>query len=188
MPAILMIFSPTSRLPVKLIFRTRGSVQSLSPSRTAAAGEAIDCLRRQTGFQQDFDELQTRERSVAGGLEHHGVAGGQRRADFVAGQIERKVERRDGHHHAAGHAQREAEFSLPVGGAVQRQHFAADAFGLFGRKFDRFDGPRGFGGGFLMVLPSSEAEGARQIVATLVHQFGGVAARFETARSRAWRA
>ena len=61
------------------------------------------------------------------GLRIDRVAGGQRRADLVAHQVQRKVERRDRRHDAARHAQREAELAGAARRAVERQHFAADA-------------------------------------------------------------
>ena len=52
------------------------------------------------------------ERRLAGRLEHHRAAGGDRRRQLVGHEVEREVERGDRPDHADRHAQREAELAL----------------------------------------------------------------------------
>ena len=169
-PASLTIFSPTSRLPVKLIFRTRGSVQSFSPSalpppvrQEMANGGRPASSRISTSFERD-------QRRIAGGLENNRIAGGERRADFVAREIQRKVKRRDGDDHAAGDAEREGELAGAVAGAVDRQDFAAEAFGFFGGELDGFGGAGDFGRRFADRFAFFERESAGQIGLPIAHQ------------------
>ncbi len=70
----------------------------------ARAGQALNALGRKAGLDQDLRQLEPRQWRVRSGLDDHRVAPGDGRADLVAQQVEREVERADGHHDAAGHA------------------------------------------------------------------------------------
>ena len=85
--------------PVKAIACTRGSRTSAAPaspspgtSRSAPAGAAPPAAPR---------PAPRASRRLLGRLEHHGVAGGQRRGRHAAGDREREVPRRDHRRHAA---------------------------------------------------------------------------------------
>ena len=81
-----------------------------------------------TGFQHQFGQLECGQRGFVGGLEHHGAAGGQGRAEFPAGQQQREVPGDDGPDHAHGFATDET-VELIVGHQRHR-HFDAGAFDL----------------------------------------------------------
>src|SRR5579875_851716 len=74
---------PTLVLPVKNSALTRSSVTR----RSATGGRS--------GGGRDFGQQQRRSRTLRRRLDDHCVAGGQRRRDLVAHQVERKIERRD---------------------------------------------------------------------------------------------
>ena len=46
------------------------------------AGDDVDHTRRNSGFHRQFTEAQRSKRSLAGRLQHHGIAAGQRRTEF----------------------------------------------------------------------------------------------------------
>ena len=91
----------------------------------AVAGEALQAERRQARLEEDLGQLQGRQRGGRGGLEDDRVARRQRGRDLVQGEQHREVERGDRDHHAARHAQRQAELAGAVGRGVERQHLAA---------------------------------------------------------------
>ncbi|MCY1257796.1 hypothetical protein D9M70_59930 [compost metagenome] len=66
----------------------------------AGAGDHVEYPGRVAGFQHQFGQLEGGQRGFVGGLEYHGAAGGQCRAEFPAGQQQGKVPGDDGAHHA----------------------------------------------------------------------------------------
>ena len=61
----------------------------------ARAGDDVDDARREVGLLADLGEEQRGERRGLGGLEHHGVAGGERRRDLPRQHEQREVPRDD---------------------------------------------------------------------------------------------
>ena len=139
------------------------------------SGDARDRLRRQPRCKQDFDQLQGRQRRVAGRFDDHRIAGRDGRADFVRHQIERKVKGRDGRHDAARDAQREPEFPCGAGSRVEGDDFGIEPFGFVGRDVDRFSCPAGFEHSFGENLPFFGADRASQLFLPFEHQTGGPA-------------
>ena len=63
--------------------------------RFAEAGDDVDDAVRQADFLRQLAQVDGRQRRVLGRLDHHRVAGRQRRRDSPADQQERKVPRKD---------------------------------------------------------------------------------------------
>jgi hypothetical protein len=74
---------------------------------------------RVAGFVHQFGQLECGQRGFIGGLEHHGAAGGQGRAELPAGQQQREVPGDDGTDHAHRFAAHET-VELVVGHQRQR--------------------------------------------------------------------
>ena len=71
--------------------------------RTARArGNDVDDAGGHAGFFEDRHQRQHGQRRVGGRLEHHGAAGGQRRADLAGGHRRREIPWRDQHGYARG--------------------------------------------------------------------------------------
>ena len=81
----------------------------------AGPGHTLDGFIRESGFEKDFNELEGRERGVGGGFDDHRIPGSQGGSDFVAHEVERKVEGCDGRDDAARDPKRESEFARAVG-------------------------------------------------------------------------
>ena len=88
----------------------------------------------------------------------------------MADQIERKVERRDRRHHAAGNAKREAQSAGSASGAVQRQDFAAETLGFVGRQVYRFRGSGDFEASFGQGLALFGTERMAQFGNSFAHE------------------
>ncbi len=139
----------------------RGGASLTEPARAAygawlsplsAADVALAAIRlSQTMYGPDGKTLYWLEgrpqeggRQVLVRLDEHRISGGQSRPDFVADQIERKVERANRRNDPTGNTQREAEFSLRPRCGIQRDHFTDDATGFFCRNFNDFACATGF--------------------------------------------
>jgi hypothetical protein len=85
---------PTSVEPVKAILSTP-SWPTIAAPVVAVAGDDVDDARRQAGLAADLGEQQRRERRELGRLEHHRVAGRQRRRDLPGQHQQREVPRDD---------------------------------------------------------------------------------------------
>ena len=72
------------------------------PAGLAGAGDDVDDAGREVGLLADLGEQQRRQRRGLGGLQHDGVAAGQRRRDLPGQHQQREVPRDD----LAGHAER----------------------------------------------------------------------------------
>ena len=81
---------PTSVEPVKAILSTSGCSTRACPV-AAVAGDDVDDAGRQLGLLAHLGEEQRRERRRLGGLEHDGVAGGERRRDLPRQHEQREV-------------------------------------------------------------------------------------------------
>ena len=93
------ISCPTSVLPVKATLSTPGCAASAAP----ASPWPVTTLTTPSGKPDLADQLrqpQRRERRLLGGLEHHGVAAGERRAELPGRHQQREVPRDDLAHHA----------------------------------------------------------------------------------------
>ena len=64
-------------------------------ARRAVAGDDVDDARRQARLDADFGERQRRQRREFGGLQHHRIAGGQRRRDLPGEHQQREIPRND---------------------------------------------------------------------------------------------
>ncbi len=115
-----MIAVPAAVEPVKLTLPMPGwpvsavPVVGPSPSTTLTSPAGSPASTDKSGQQQG------RERRHLGGLEHHGIAGGQRRAELPAGHRQREVPRRDRPDDAVGLAHHEAEAAPPRWGRGRR--------------------------------------------------------------------
>ena len=65
-------------------------------------GDDVEDARRQAGVAQAFGDQPMRARADFGGLQHHGVAAGQRQRDGADAEDDRRVPRRHAQHHARG--------------------------------------------------------------------------------------
>jgi hypothetical protein len=92
---------------------------------------------------QDVGDGPGAARHQVGGLEHHGVAEGQRRRDLPGGNRDREVPGRD----QADHADRLARHFDADAGPHGGQHFAAGAQGLAGEELEDVAGTRDFADG-----------------------------------------
>ena len=135
----------------------------------AGTSQAGQGLGRRSRFQQNLHQLEGRQRSVGGRLDHHGVAAGQSGSHLVADQVQRKVERGDGRHHAAGHPQSEAQAAGAAGSRVQGEHLAGDPLGLLSREPDDLGRPHRFDPGLRQDLALLGTDGPGQFLGPLVH-------------------
>ena len=136
-------------------------------------GDDAQPALRQSRLDQDRGQLQRRDRRLPGRLQHHRVAGGDRRAELVGDEVEREVEGTDRADHAVGDAQHHAELA----GAGRRGLHRHGAPGQLAR-LDRGEGegvdaalgldPRG-----LQRLAGLGGDRQRQVVASLGDQLGG---------------
>ena len=85
---------PTSVEPVNATLSTPGCSTSARPG-LAGAGDDVDDAGRQVGLLADVGEQQRGERRGLRGLEHHGVAGGERGRDLPREHEQREVPRDD---------------------------------------------------------------------------------------------
>ena len=92
--SVLWIAFPTSVDPVNAILSTPGWRDELRAG-AAVAGDDVHDARRQLGLSQDIAEQERGERGRLGGLEHDGVAGGERGRDLPREHQQREVPRDD---------------------------------------------------------------------------------------------
>ena len=78
------------------------------------------------GIVKQLCEAQGRSRTSKRRLYDDGVAGGNRRRDFLHQQIDRRIERRDARDHAIGHTPDKADMICPGCGNIQWKGFAPD--------------------------------------------------------------
>ena len=151
---------------------------------TARAGEAGDGLGGQACLKQNIHQLQGRERSVGGGLDEHGVAAGDGRADLVRHEVEREIKRRNGRDNADGHAQGEPELARATRRGIERQHLAREAARFIGGKVNRLRRARYFelalGQDFAFLGGNEHAD----FVHPSAHQRGRFAQDFATLQRR----
>ena len=88
-----MICLPTSVEPVKQTLRTSGWVTNRSPTTEPLPGMHGEHVLGQPGLERQLAEPDRGERGQLGRLEHHGVAGRQRRREAPAGDRHREVPR-----------------------------------------------------------------------------------------------
>ena len=159
MPAVLVIRRPVSTPPVNVTSRTRGSATRASPSSSPRPVTTLSLPGGRPASIEVVRKAQRRERRGCAGLQHHRVAGGQRRAGLVAGHRQRIVERRDG----ADDADREAEVVAdPVLGpdpAVEGQRLAREPPALLGREAQQCDASGRLAARFPDRLAAFEGDG-----------------------------
>ena len=120
----------------------------------------------------DFGEQERSERSLRSGLQDRGATSGDRGRHFVRYQIQRKIKWRDGQNRAqreTAHDSRAASGgSLPI----ERQPFAANARGFFGRHGKRENRTVHFDASGAYGLPRLQRDQARKLLAALADAFG----------------
>ena len=98
--------------PVKLMRRTAGCAISASTTSPASSGALVTTLTTPCGkpaSRSDVADQPVGRRAELGGLEHHGVAAGQRRRDRAHAKDHRRVPGRDAEHDAGGLPHRHRE-------------------------------------------------------------------------------
>ena len=119
-----MIRVPTSVEPVKQILRTAGWVTNRSPTTLPCPGSTVNTPSGRPGLEGQLGQAQRGQRGQLGGLEHHGVAGGERRGEAPAGDRHREVPRHDHADHAErlveGDVQAAGHRDLPAGQPLRR--------------------------------------------------------------------
>ena len=98
------------------------------------AVEHVHRAGRRAGIDEQLGDLVHDARRLRRRLQHDGVAGRERRRHLVAGQVERRVERRDAGHHSDRKAQQEGDLAGTHGAAVERHLLALDADRLLRRQ------------------------------------------------------
>ena len=138
---------PTLAEPVKLTSLMRSSfsasqaVSALESGRTARASSGQPALRMTSPSASAV-------KGVCGaGLRMSGQPAASAGASLVGNEIERKVEGRDGEDGADGKALHEAPAIFVAFGEVERDGFAAEAYGFFGSGFEGEDGAVDFSAG-----------------------------------------
>jgi hypothetical protein len=120
-------------------------------------------------------EKQRAERSLGRGLQNHGAAGSDGRSNFVGHEIDGEIKRRD----AGDGAERETADDAPAAGGeflpVEREIFAVDASGFFGRHVESEDGALDFGAGGFDGLAGLLRESAGKFFLALGHGGGNAA-------------
>ena len=84
----------------------------MAREQPAGLGEPLHHLehaRRQAGLEENFLQLDGRERRQLGGFENHGIAAGERRRRLPAGNLQRIIPSADAGYHAQRFAPRVAE-------------------------------------------------------------------------------
>ena len=100
---------PTSVEPVNATLATSGCSTSRCPQVRPGPATTLTTPSGRPGLDRDPLELERGQRRQLGGLEHHRVAGRQRRRELPRGDHEREVPRRDQRHHAERLAERHAD-------------------------------------------------------------------------------
>ena len=105
-----------------------GCSTSRHPASAPVPTTTFEHALRQPGLEGQLGQAQRGERRQLGGLQHHRVAAGQRRAELPAGDQQREVPRRDqpdhaerlveGHRHATGHRDGVAQVLVDRTGVV----------------------------------------------------------------------
>ena len=162
-PAVRQICSPMSRLPVKVDLAHARIRAKRIANNAAGAGETLERLRWRAGFKENLYQLQSGERRVRGRLQNDGVAGGQRRADLVADQMQGKVEGADADDDAAGHPHGETELARNARRAVQGYHLPTQTLGLLRGERDDLDRARRLNAALSDDLALLQSDGAGQI-------------------------
>ena len=165
-----MIDLPTSVEPVKQTLRTAGWVTNRCPTTRPLPGSTVNTSSRQPGLQGQLAQPDRGQRGQLGRLEHHRVAGRQRRGEPPAGDRHREVPRHDDADHAErlveGHVDAAGHRDLPPGQPLRRAgvvvEHVADVAGL----------PAGVADG----VPGVAHLQLGQLVEVLVHH-GGEAAQ-----------
>ena len=86
---------PTSVEPVNATLSTSGCAASAAPAVSPKPGDHVDHAVGHAGLGDQLGQPQRGQRGLLGRLEHHGVAGGQRRAELPRGHQQREVPRDD---------------------------------------------------------------------------------------------
>ena len=86
---------PISVEPVKVSLRTIGLARHLAADLAGRAGDDAEQARRQAGALGQHRQRQRRKRRLRRRLQHHGAAGGQRRAGLAGDHRIGEVPRRD---------------------------------------------------------------------------------------------
>ena len=133
-PAYCSMSLPTSVEPVNVILATSGCSASALPGHLADAVHHVEHAGRAARFDEQFGEPQAAHRRLLGGLQHHGVAGGERGRDLPRGHQQRVVPRRDG----ADDAERLAQHQVHDAGFGVRDR-AFDLVDAFGHEADGVD-------------------------------------------------
>ena len=107
-----MICLPTSVEPVKQTLRTSGWVTKRCPTTDPWPGSTVNTPSGSPASSAELGEPDRRQRRDLGRLEHHGVAGRERRSETPAGDRHREVPRHD----HADHAERLAERDVDAAG------------------------------------------------------------------------
>ena len=141
----------------------------------ARPGQRADALRRQPGLQQDLRELERRQRGVGRRLDDHGIAAGDGRADLVADEVQREVERRDGDDDPARHPQRDAELPLAGRHRVERHRLAVQPAGRLGRLVQGVDRAGGLQPALGQDLALLERDRAAELLHPGREEIGGLA-------------
>ena len=146
---------PRCRLDLSAGARRTGEGDEIDPGiadqRRAddVAIEHVEHAGGRAGLDEDLRQLVDHARRLRRRLQHQRISGRDRRRDLVAGEIHRRIERRDPRHHADRKAQHEADLSGAHGAGVERDVLALDSHGLFGRQRKRVLGTDDLGPGVL---------------------------------------
>ena len=130
---------PTRVEPVKLMRFTLGCAISASTIFAASSGALVTRLMtpsRQARLAEGLDDQRMGARAVLRGLEHDGVAAGERHRHRADAEDDRRVPRRDREDHADRLAHGHGGRARPV----RRDHLAGDLRGHRGRLADHVGG------------------------------------------------
>ena len=133
------------------------------------AGRSGDHVKHALGDPGAVGELRQRqrgERGLAGGLEHHRAACGQRRTRFTGDHRRGKIPRGD----SGGYANRLFNHQQPLVGLMAGNGIAVDTLALFGKPLDKGGGVADFTFCFRQRFTLFQRHQARQIVLMLHHQ------------------
>ena len=164
---------PTLEEPVKVSARVSSCSTIALPTSAPGPGTTLSHPSRQPRLDQDRGQLQRRDRRLAGRLQHHRVAGGDRRAELVGDQVEWEVEGADRADHAVGDAQHHAELAGAGGRGLHRHRFPGQLARLDGGEGEGVDAALRLEARGLQRLAGLGGDRQRQLVDALGDQLGG---------------
>ena len=152
-PMVRWIVAADARAAGERVERDPLLLEQPHPDLGSPAVHQIQVAGRHARIRQHLAQQRGRERRLRGRLQHHGIAGRQRRPHLVRDRVQRRIERRDRADHAYRHPQREGQAILLARRSIDGHDLAGNALGLLATGKQRLDRP----GDFVAGIADGEA-------------------------------